>query len=120
MKLIILVMRWLALITSLVSLILLTMFLMDGERFNPRPKQLVGMAFFPLGVAVGLIVAWWKEGIGAAIALISLACFYTIYGWLMGGNVNTLWFVVFASPAFLFLTAWALSRSNRSEVNLKS
>ena len=111
--------RWLARLTSLISLGIVAMFLL-AEPFNPknvRPREWVGFVCFPIGAMVGLIVAWWKEGLGATISLVSLAAFYLIYGWLMGSNVNSLAFVVFTSPAFLFLIAWLLSRSNFSEVH---
>src|SRR5262245_17722279 len=120
LKLTILVIRWFARITSIFSLSLLALFLMGGERFNPAARELVGLALFPFGVGLGLIIAWWKEGVGAAISLLSLLGFYTIFGWFMGSNVKGPWFVIFASPAFLFLIAWFLSRTRSSEVTVPS
>ena len=114
-----LVFRWLARLTSLLSVGIVAMFLL-AEPFNPlhvRPREWVGFVCFPSGVMIGLIVAWFKEGLGASISLVSLAAFYLIYGWAMGSNVNSIAFVVFASPAFLFLIAWSLSRNNLSEVH---
>jgi hypothetical protein len=111
--------RWLARITSLLSLGIVTMFLL-AEPFNPRnvrPREWVGFVCFPIGVMLGLIIAWWREGLGAAISLGSLAAFYLIYGWFMGSHVNSLAFLFFTAPAFLFLIAWLLSRSNSSEVH---
>jgi len=111
--------RWLARLTSLVSLGIVAMFLL-AEPFNPqnvRPREWVGFVCFPIGVMVGLIIAWWKEGLGAAVSLCSLFAFYLVFGWLMGSNIHGPWFVIFASPAFLFLIAWLLSRSNFSEVH---
>jgi hypothetical protein len=111
--------RWLARITSLLSVGMLSLFLF-GEPFNGAritSRELVGLAFFPAGVAIGLIIAWWKEGLGAAISLVSLLAFYIIFGWLLGSNVKGPYFVLFASPAFLFLIAWLLSKRNFSEVH---
>jgi hypothetical protein len=90
-----------------------------GEPFNPARitlREWVGLAFFPAGVAIGMIIAWWKEGLGAAISLASLLGFYAIFGWLLGSRVNGPWFIVFVSPAFLFLIAWLLARPNPREV----
>ena len=81
-----------------------------------RPREWVGLAFFPVGVAAGMTVAWWKEGLGAAITLASLVAFYGIYGWLMGSNVNSAAFIFFATPGFLFLISWLISRNYFSEV----
>jgi hypothetical protein len=111
--------RWLARITSLLSIGMLSLFLF-GEPFNATritTREWVGLAFFPAGVAIGLIIAWWKEGLGAAISLVSLLAFYTIFGWLLGSSVKGPYFVLFASPAFLFLIAWFLSKRNFSEVH---
>jgi hypothetical protein len=112
--------RWLARLTSLLSLGIVAMFLL-AEPFNPknvRPREWAGFICFPIGVMLGLIIAWWKEGLGAAISLASLAAFYLVYGLLMGSNVSSIAFVVFASPAFFFLMAWLLSRNNLSEVHV--
>jgi energy-converting hydrogenase Eha subunit A len=114
--------RWIARAAGLLSVGVILMFLI-GERFNPeqvRTREWVGLAFFPAGVVVGLIVAWWKEGLGSGITLASLAAFYGVYGWLMGSNVHSWWFIVFASPGFFFLVAWLLSKSNVPEVTAKS
>ena len=111
--------RWLARVTALLSVWTIMLFFLAGP-FNParvRPREWVGLAFFPVGVVIGLILAWWKEVLGASIALASLAAFYLIYGWLMGSNVNGLAFAFFTSPALLFLIAWLLSRRNFSEVH---
>ena len=110
--------RWIARTASLISIGFILMFLI-GDRFNPanvRPAPWVGLAFFPVGVVIGMLAAWWKEGAGALIALTSLMAFYAIYGWLLGSNVNSLAFVVFASPALLFLISSLLSQSGAREV----
>ncbi len=112
--------RWLARLMSLVSVGIIAMFFL-AEPFKPsavRPREWVGLAFFPAGVVIGLIVAWWKEAFGAAISLGSLATFYLVFGWLMASNIHGPWFFIFASPALLFLIAWLLSRNNFSEVHV--
>jgi len=122
MKLTILTIRWLARISSLLSIGMLALFVV-GEPFNPArisPREWVGLAFFPAGVALGMIIAWWKEGLGAAISIASLLGFYTIFGWLLGSNVKGPWFVIFVFPAFLFLIAWFLSRTKFPEVTTQS
>jgi hypothetical protein len=104
--------RWLARAGSLLSTLLLLLFLF-GEEFHPAKitlKEWVGLIFFPGGVVVGMIVAWWKEGIGAGITLASLLAFYVVLGFLFGDSLGV-WFVVFAAPGFLFLLYWILSRS---------
>jgi hypothetical protein len=108
--------RWIARAASLLSIGTILLFLVGFNPGSVRPKEWVGLAFFPAGVVIGMLIAWWKEVVGACITLMSLAGFYGVYGWVMGSNVNSLAFIVFASPGFLFLIAWWLSRRHLSEV----
>src|ERR1700681_3465506 len=74
--------RWIARAGSLLS-ILLILLLFVGEGFHPtqvRPKEGVGLLFFPAGVVAGMIITWWKEGVGAFITVASLLAFYGVYG----------------------------------------
>ena len=69
------------------------------------------MLFFPQGVIVGFVVSWWKEGVGGLITTAILTAFYGVFVFAMNQNLNqALWFLVFASPAFLFLLYWAMNR----------
>jgi hypothetical protein len=114
--------RWLARAGSILSILLLLLFIF-GEEFQPAKitlKEWVGLAFFPFGLVVGMIVAWWKEGVGAGITLASLLAFYVVFGFLFGDSLGG-WFIVFAAPGFLFLFCWILSRSKFGRGNeLKS
>ena len=101
--------RWLARIGSIVSLALLLLFYI-GEGFHPAkvaPHEWVGFLFFPIGVAAGMVVGWWREGWGGAITTVSLLAFYGVYGFLLNGS---LWqggaFIAFAAPGMLFLVYW--------------
>ena len=106
------VIELLARVGSIASITLLLM-LFAGEGFDPShvtTRQWVGLFFFPLGVIVGMVIAWWKEGLGAAITLGSLLALYVVYGYLMRYHIAGWAFLVFASPGFLFLLHWALGR----------
>jgi hypothetical protein len=80
-------------------------------------RQFVGLLFFPFGVALGLLIAWWKEGLGGVMAVASLAGFYLVYGALLTGQVpRGPWLILFTMPAVLFLGAWLLaSRAERGK-----
>jgi hypothetical protein len=100
----------LARVGSIASITLLLM-LFIGEGFHPShvtARQWVGLFFFPFGVIVGMVVAWWKEGLGAGITLASLLGLYLVYGYLMRYHIAGWAFLVFASPGFLFLLHWLL------------
>jgi hypothetical protein len=106
------VVRWTARILTIVSIGLVLLFIV-GEGFNPtkiKPIEWLGFLFFPFGISVGMILAWWKEGLGGSITVGSLCMFYMINfaitsrfpkGWA--------WFA-FAAPGFLFLLYWYLMR----------
>ena len=102
--------EWVARIGSVVSLTLLIA-LFIGEGLHPSQiarTEWVGLLFFPIGVMVGMIVAWWKEGLGASITVASLLAFYLIYGYLFSNHIGGWWFLTFAAPGFLFLLHWLL------------
>ena len=95
----------LARIGSVASITLLVMLFL-GEAGNPSTitsNEWIGLVFFPLGVVIGMIVGWFKDGLGATITLGSLLGFYVVWGYLMGNHIGGWAFVVFASPGFLFL-----------------
>ena len=109
------VVELLARVGSIASITLLLM-LFAGEGLHPSevaPRQWVGLFFFPLGVMIGMVLAWWKEGVGAAITLGSLVAFYLVYGYLMRYHIAGWAFIIFASPGFLFLMHWLLSGPER-------
>lgn len=106
--------RWLARLCSVVSVGLLLVFVV-GEGFNPARvalREWLLLWFFPLGVAVGLIVAWWREGLGGGVSVGSLLAFYALHGLLEGGVFPRGWaFILFAAPGGLFLASSILSAS---------
>ncbi len=104
------VVELLARVGSIASITLLLM-LFIGEGFRPSEistNEWIGLLFFPIGVMIGMVMAWWKEGWGSAITLGSLLAFYLVWGYLLRNHIGGWWFVVFASPGFLFLLHWLL------------
>jgi hypothetical protein len=106
-------MEWVARVGSIASIALLVA-LFIGEGLHPSQvtrTEWFGLLFFPIGVMAGMIVAWWKEGLGASITVASLLAFYLIYGYLFRNHIGGWWFVTFAAPGFLFLLHWLLLRT---------
>ena len=106
----------LARVGSIASMTLLILLFM-GEAFRPAeisPNEWAGLLFFPIGVMVGMIVAWWKEGLGAAVTVLSLLAFYMVYGYLLKNHIGGWAFIVFASPGFLFLLHWVCATLMKS------
>lgn len=109
--------RWMARVLSIVSTALLLLFLLgSGEQFDLSKitaKEWLGLLFFPFGVIIGFAIAWWKEGFGGSLAILSLLAFYVVYGWLVRGSFLGWWFLVFGFPGLLFLASYALSKYTR-------
>jgi hypothetical protein len=104
------VLRWIARVWSIASFAVIAAFAFGEGGRGPNVRELVALAFFPVGVLVGLAVAWWREGLGGAIAIGSLAGFYL---WIMvlGGRPPAgPYFLLLAAPGFLFLIAWFMRR----------
>lgn len=112
------VVELLARLGSVISITLLFLFF-QAEAFHPSeiaPREWIGLIFFPIGIIVGLAIAWWKEGLGVSITMGSLLAFYLVYGYLLQSHVAGWAFIVFASPAFLFFFHWVLRHSSHEPV----
>lgn len=103
----ILVIRWLARITSLASISMLLLFALGGEeslQFN-NSREVLGFTFFPIGIVAGMIVGWKWELTGGLVSILSLIGFY-IWQFMPAGEIPAgPWFMIFTSPAVLFLVA---------------
>lgn len=108
--------RWSARVLSIISSTVLLLFLF-GEPFDVskvEPRVWLALAFFPVGIVVGFVIGWWKEGLGGAITVASLLLFYLVFVTLLHENLRKGgWFLVFAFPGLLFLAAYAVSRPRR-------
>lgn len=100
----------LARVGSIASITLLLMLFL-GEGFHPSEiskNEWAGLLFFPIGIVIGMVVAWWKEGVGSVVTVGSLLGFYLVWGYLMRNHIGGWWFLIFAFPGFLFLLHWLL------------
>jgi hypothetical protein len=83
-----------------------------GEGLYPaRPTEWIGLLLYPGGVCLGMILAWWREGLGGAITVGSLVAFYVLYTATTGNLPPGPWWLVLAAPGLLFLWCWKRSRS---------
>jgi hypothetical protein len=73
-------------------------------------RDLVLFIFFPLGVCVGMAVAWRWEGLGGGLTVASLAAFYLIHRLASSGFPRGSALMVMAAPGFLFLLCWLWAR----------
>jgi hypothetical protein len=106
------ILRWIARAASLASLGLLAMFATSGGT-APSTSEWLLLAFFPIGVAIGMLVAWRSEILGGTIAAASLGAFYAIISLDAARPPAGPWFVVFASPALVLLACGVMTRVAR-------
>jgi len=100
--------RWTARISSILVIgVFLLMFF--GEGFDPakvKPNEWLMLLFGPFGLMLGMILGWWKEGLGGAITIVSFLGAMLVGDYSGSGATNM---AICAAPGFLFLFAWFLS-----------
>jgi len=113
-------MRWTARIlgTSMVAFVL---FFAIGYAIEGSHKQDPGLDIYTIIVFIvwgtglaGLVLAWWKEGLGG---IISSACFI-VFNILVAVNRNpgsrySFVLLLFMIPSILFLSCWWVERNNK-------
>ena len=109
-----LVIRWVARVWGIISLGFMLL-MVGGEIITPtapppsEPRDLLAMVFFPVGVCAGLVLAWWREGLGGAITVGSMLAFYFILWAFDGRFPRGPYFALVAGPGILFLLLWAIA-----------
>lgn len=105
---------WVATIWSVASIVFVLTFIF-GEAFGghaarPTGTEWVGLALWPGGVMVGLVIAWVRKGTGGTIAIASLVVFYFWHLLERGKFPGGPFFILVAAPGILFLWSSLLSR----------
>jgi hypothetical protein len=105
---------WVARIWSLASIVFVLVFvfgeLLSGHGAMPTTTEWFVLALWPGGVALGLVVAWFRKGLGGVIAIGSLTAFY-VWNLLERGRLpRGPYFLLVAAPGVLFLLSSFLSR----------
>ena len=116
------ILRWTARLFGAACLAILLLFIF-GEDFDwskISAKEFVGLLFFPVGLIIGLILAWRRELLGGAISAGSVLALYVIYGWFLNGSLGQgWWFIVFAIPGVLFFAYGILSMNGQTAIGNK-
>lgn len=104
--------RWSARASSILAIGIVLMFAfgegLNLSRFTNR--ELVLFVFFPLGVCLGMVVAWRWEGLGGGITTSSLAAFYLVHRLSSSGFPRGFALAVLSAPGLLFLLCWLWTR----------
>jgi len=107
--------KWIARIWSILSLAFLLLFFgasiissIGKETF--AFKDVFQFVFFPIGLTIGLIIAWKWEGLGGIIAIGSIIGFHLQMLIIHGKPDFVLFIELLAAPGILFILYWILSR----------
>ena len=109
------VLRWTARILSILSISIVLLF-MIGEGIHLSSfnlQSLLMFLFFPIGLYLGMLVAWKREGLGGIITIASLAGFYLVHRLTSPYFPKGPAYLILALPGFLFLLCgvWMRSRT---------
>ena len=108
------VVRWTARVWGIASTLLMMAFVFGGRenlRFTRASATL--FLFFPVGVVVGFVVAWWRELAGGLVTVGSLAVFYLLFFARNGWVPSTPYFLLFAAPGFLHVISCLIASRRR-------
>ena len=113
--------RWTGRVLSVLAIaFILLIFLGEAVLGQSIPftwQELIMLLFFPIGLMVGLVVAWWREALGAGITLGSLAAFYLVE-WLATGDLaRGPFFALLASPAIFYALAYLCSQRSSAQID---
>jgi hypothetical protein len=104
--------RWIARSLSLIVIGFLLFFLF-GEGLPPITVLHI---CFPFSVMLGLILAWFFEGIGATITIVSIAAFYSIHYFYDGKLPSGPFFLISGVPSVFFF----LSMFKRKDMTMEN
>lgn len=107
------VLLWLPRIASLFSFLIIGLFLFGSNEplVSLTANESIGFACFPIGVLAGMLAGWKWPVIGGVVSISFLLGFY-LWHWLTAGSIDIgPWFMIFSSPAFLFLIFGLLNQT---------
>lgn len=109
--------RWMARSLSLAAFAFVAAFVFGGSEpfVMPTAREWFLLACFPMGLLVGLAIAWRHEILGGAIGVGSVAMFYVLEFAFSGTLPRGIFFVLLALPALLFFVLGLLDRRRRPE-----
>ncbi len=112
-------MRWIGRVWGLVLIVFLPILLFFNYSSFPEGSGPAYRIVF-ITIVVGMIVAWWREGLGALVALAGLVGFYAVVWAYEKSNFQT-WVgaFVFVLPPVVFLLASSLLRRHVAAKSLE-
>jgi hypothetical protein len=112
------ILRWIARIWSYIVVAFIVLFvgahLFGSEGIGLKLDEAIAFTFFPIGLTMGLIIAWWKEGLGGIIATVSIIAFHLTMLFAQGEPDLVILIELLAVPGPLFVICWLLSRKKKN------
>lgn len=110
--------RWIARGWSILSILFVGVFavgeiLGGANPGGPTCQEWLGLALWPIGVVIGLVVAWHREKLGGFLALGCLVAFYAWNLFRSGHLPRGPFFFLVAAPGLLFFVLGFLSHHHR-------
>jgi len=105
------ILKWFARLAALASLFFLILFIISDLSYVSRCgfNEILLFIFFPFGVIVGLIVGLKFELIGSITAIFALFSYYLLHYIVQKSFPSGIAFLVFSSPALLYLISWLIN-----------
>ncbi len=104
---------WLARLWSIAVLLIVIGFIIGEGILLDGLAEWIGFLLFPVGICLGMVLAWRYELLGSLITIFSLALFYALY-FATGGDFPRGWaWLAFAFPGFLFFLHWEVNHHSR-------
>ncbi|HLG35427.1 MAG TPA: hypothetical protein VI757_11150 [Bacteroidia bacterium] len=96
--------KWLARATSVVSIVLMSLFFIGttDSIASLHLRDIILMLFFPAGVIAGMVRSWFYPLNGSIISFFSLGMFYALNFYFSGAFPAGPYFLIFTIPALLF------------------
>jgi hypothetical protein len=105
-----LLVRWIARVWAVATVGVVVLLTLGEGLYPTRPAEWIGLLLYPGGICLGMILAWWREGLGGGITVGSLVAFYILHAATAGRLPRGAWWLVLAVPGFLFLWCWKRSQ----------
>ena len=102
--------RWTVRAWAIATIGVVLLLSVGGGLYPATSTWWIGLLLYPGGVCLGMILAWWREGLGGSITVGSLLAFYVLHTATVGRLPKGWAWLVPAAPGFLFLWSWKRSR----------
>ncbi len=103
--------RWTARAWATASIGIILLLSVGEGQLPSKPTEWIGFLLYPAGIVAGMVLAWWREGLGGTITVGSLVAFYVLHTATAGTLPKGWAWLILAAPGLLFLWCWRRSQN---------